>query len=650
MKKLLYTGIAFILFIIAGCQEKIESETPVPEDTIIEVSISTPEEPDTRLNLTPEAGTKNIIIKWKVGDVIKFFYSQGDTKIEGTSVTLTSDNITENGKKAKFTIAVPGQINRNENFTLYSIHSLNSFLNNGSLFVNVAPIGFDRFENINCIPIVATTEVTPSTSIIGLNFQHIGVLQCLTLKNNSYQTISICPTLKNPDSISWYVDYCTEFSDSDYYYDIINGTIKAALKKSAVSTVSCAPGETVQLVQWVKSKNINTPEIKIHATINGNSIVSTNSKPARGKTMEVGKAYHLYAIWEGGNLRFTDATLNSPNIPGSLIHADAGTNIIGVVYSKKNNNVYYNSTQDGNTWLGETFIGSGYEARLEIDANNNPHIVFTTNDRKIAYRKKVGDTWGETQYFTSMNGGQCSKPDIAVDNNSYAHITYTDTKGNTGDYVDYPDIMHAYNSGGTTFNKSLLMKGFRTAVGDGTWYGVYVDRGSHIALNASGQFHILYQYQTDHSSGYKNYYLELYNTTKKYSTQSSQSDIYEAYDLEYDGTNFIALYKNNNYFSGTLKMEGSSLSFVNPQQITTDPVILHSISHKGDVGGRYLFSNLFYKYMNGSSGTEVVRNDINITNGSKVEVVRKRNANNQLFVLYSENNDNPLIKIIVVTN
>ncbi len=54
--------------------------------------------------------------------------------------------------------------------------------------------------------------------------------------------------------------------------------------------------------------------------------------------------------------------------------------------------------------------------------------------------------------------------------------------------------------------------------------------------------------------------------------------------------------------------------------------------------------------MNGNSATEVVRNDINITNGSKVEVVRKRNANNQLFVLYSENDDNPLIKIIVVTN
>jgi len=36
------------------------------------------------------------------------------------------------------------------------------------------------------------------------------------------------------------------------------------------------------------------------------------------------------------------------------------TIFIGVVYSKGgvDQNVYYNSTQDGNTWLGETSLGN----------------------------------------------------------------------------------------------------------------------------------------------------------------------------------------------------------------------------------------------------------------------------------------------------
>ena len=110
---------------------------------------------------------------------------------------------------------------------------------------------------------------------------------------------------------------------------------------------------------------------------------------ARAAVMQTGRAYHLYALWDGTSLYFTDDTFTPPALPltGNLMHADGGDDFIGVVYSKGDGNVYYNSTKNGNTWLGETLLGTGTEARIAIDqiaGSYKPHVVFTS-DNKIAY-------------------------------------------------------------------------------------------------------------------------------------------------------------------------------------------------------------------------------------------------------------------------
>ena len=139
-----------------------------------------------------------------------------------------------------------------------------------------------------------------------------------------------------------------------------------------------------------------------------------------------------------------------PSLKGYLMHADGGYNLIGVVYSKNDGNVYYNSTEDGDlydgiTWSGETLLGTGTEARITIDRNDNSHVVFTTTDGRIAYCKHDGTAWSDPVYIESKFGGSCSKPDIDVDINGYAHITYTDYDSACN------DILYAEN----TTNNSL---------------------------------------------------------------------------------------------------------------------------------------------------------------------------------------------------
>jgi hypothetical protein len=110
-------------------------------------------------------------------------------------------------------------------------------------------------------------------------------------------------------------------------------------------------------------------------------------------------------------------------VTGDVMHAQSGSNFIGVVYSRTGN-VYYNQVNPAGVWGEETLLGTGSEARLAIDSNDHPHVVFTaaTSPTKIAYLKYDGSNWSEVVYIESNNGGACSKPDVAVDGNGFALV------------------------------------------------------------------------------------------------------------------------------------------------------------------------------------------------------------------------------------
>lgn len=50
-------------------------------------------------------------------------------------------------------------------------------------------------------------------------------------------------------------------------------------------------------------------------------------------------------------------------------------------------------------------LSSGSDPRLAIDHNDNPHVVYTTTDGKIAYISRSGSTWSETINIRSNNSG-----------------------------------------------------------------------------------------------------------------------------------------------------------------------------------------------------------------------------------------------------
>lgn len=309
MRNKCFIWLASALFIIAGCtKNEINNENPMPEmgQYKLVITASAPNEsPQTRINLAPEANTKNIIVTWKAGDIIYFFFQQGTTLAEGNSVTLAQQDISSNGKVATFTITVPAGIDTGNPFKIYALHGAPYILDNGKINVNVSPVGFSLLTALNNVPVSGEVTVTPPVGSITIPFNHLGVLQCLNFKNTSTSDFVITPTLANASGTDWYYTYSG--GTTAPHYDLIGKTVEdATVMPSAAGNVTIPSNSTVQLAQWIMPTADNTPEIKLRAQNGGTTYISNNCKPARNSAMQQGSAYHLYAIWDGNELYFTN--------------------------------------------------------------------------------------------------------------------------------------------------------------------------------------------------------------------------------------------------------------------------------------------------------------------------------------------------------
>jgi hypothetical protein len=506
--------------------------------------------------------------------------------------------------------------------------------------VNVSPVGFSLLNSLNNVPVSGVITVNNLLSPITINFGHLGLLQCLNFKNTSTTDFVMTPTLVNNGGISWYHTYSG--GTTAPHYNLYNNQVSNfTVTPSTTAPVTIPAGSTVQLAQWVMPKNVNTPEIKINAQPTaGQPIVSANCKPARSSVMQKGKAYHLYALWDGTNLYFTCNTF-SPPPTGDVMHADGGSDFVGVVYSKGDGNVYYNSTQDGCTWCDEITLGTGSQAHIAIDGNNYPHVVFTTSDHKIAYRKYDGTSWSAPVYIESNNvgsAGECSLPDIDVDASGNPHISYTDTKGGdlkAGYLSDLPNIMYATDKTGS-FVKTIAFDGYSTV-----WEEYHYIKGSRIAVNAAGTYYIIAHkyahmlpYQTQPET--HTYSISIKTPSTMYgASATSSTDQHALYDLEFDGTKVVALYKDTNgNRTATIQVSGTNASFINPTDITTPGAVPYSLSHRCEIVG-INGSNIFYKY----SSTEGSLTDITVKANTQVAAVNKGNTANKFYAVYTDNVD-----------
>jgi hypothetical protein len=675
MRSKYFLWITIALLIIAGCTKNgidIEQPTPDVEGGKIVLTASIPDEsPQTKVNLAPETGTKNIIITWRVGDQAKFFFEQNSTIVEGALVELTTDDITMEGKEADFTVDIPEGINGQNPYTVYMTHGAESKLTvDGKILINVTPLELMPIADLHDVPVAGSVEVAGGASVGDIPLQHLGTLQCVTIKNSSAESVQFSLYL---DLANWEVDnlwfYWIGF-DNDYnpnsvpYYNLKSGQVEYIEEEVTMPDevlITIVPNDTKLLAQWIMPvPDMHTPEIYIFHSMPGSQYAysSYNTKSERSTAMQTGKVYHLYALWDGTDLFFTDNTFTPPELPpapsplvGDLMHAD-GKDVIAVVYSKGDGKVYYNSMQNIDIWLGETLLGTGTEARVIIDNNNHPHVVFTTDDGRIAYRKHNGTAWGDPIYIESKFGGSCSKPDIDVDY-SYedysccAHITYTDTKGeNNNHHTNYPDIMYAENrtSNGGAFERNLIYDGYVDDDGQGSSTTYRYDKGSFITWTVTEKYILTHQYhQNINGQAENNQYRVVIKTASgtEGGKDPTSTDGHDVFDFKNTGYGLYALYKYNdvNYRTNII-ISGDTPEFRDGSYTHdlpySDNAVPHNLSRSGDVAGLVGSDIYYWFWLLGHQGTGYP--DVMVKDNTRVAPVNK-DGDSSSYIIYTNSSD-----------
>ena len=580
---------ASLLLFVAGCEKESllghqpekNPGTPAVGNRTLTLSAEMPSDgPTTRIALT-QVG-KRIDMAWEMGDVLELCFVQGIRKVKSmASVSGTSPD----GKKASFTIGIPVGIEEGT-FDLYGVYGGNGLSNDDPTVALLPGIGgpgslSDLSNREDAMLIFSSLGIQTSAPQVSVTFRHLGALFCIKLKNNNEVAMNDLGSLRlvSDASQTWAYNFSGGGS-----YDLVNDAFQSTGESgsylSFISPVNTlASGETLSIWGWYPPLPTSQwPELnlEIRDGWNGVRVTSDNSKPARSSALSMGKSYYFYAMWDGEALMFTDSTFIPPpelmdlTLTGNLRHADSGSDFLGLVYLKSGS-IYYNEAKKPSEWTGEVLMGVGSDPRVAIDGDDNPHVVYTTTDGKIAYRTRSGGTWSDAVYIESNYSGTCSKSDIAVDGNGYAHVTYTDTKGSFGDQYDRPDIMYAVNSTGV-FVKTLIWRGYYENLGGSDYQGEYYDKGSRIALDGLGQYYILTHHQFYQRMGYtyRSYSVQIKTASASGSTTGYSSDGLDIYDLDFDGSNAIAFYKAGSVNqTAALLVSGASISLTDVQTVTT---------------------------------------------------------------------------------
>jgi|GEM_PF-1278921 Bacterial surface proteins containing Ig-like domains len=385
------------------------------------------------------------------------------------------------------------------------------------------------------------------------------------------------------------------------------------------------------------------------------TLTETTDYTVSGSTLTIKKEYletlddgatSLSVEFNAGSVATLLITINNttPTAPtGDLLDAAGGSTFTGMLYAR-GGSIYYNEVDTSGTWGTEALIGTGTEGSLSMDNSDHPHVAYTTSGN-IGYRSFDGSDWSGEELLSSNNGGSCSKPDIAVDSNGNAHITYTDSLGDTGIYTK-PDIMYATNTSGS-FGKAIVYRGYYDNLYSSCYIGTYYSNGSFIAVDSNDDYYII-THQQDYYKPDMQVPESTYSVVVKKnpvdasihdsigSVGGTSSNILGIFGLSFSNGKLVALYKHSTFKTAELTDNSGTITFDNIGDISGSSV--SSVATDGVdvlVGG--LSSDKLLVNLNGS---ETIYNDITVK-GTKVSAVY---FGIDFYAVYTDNVDG-IIKV-----
>ena len=305
-----YINIALGLVCLTACSEKEYVQEHNSESFTIQVSM--PSAQQTKVAVSQKDGSRDLIPVWKEGDVMKFYTY--DNKGEHGSIrifhigTSAVQNISEDGSTGSFSITYPADASFNEwdKFGLIGICGKESVVEGREIRVDASSF---RANMSDFKAPVWFIEKEVGTSSVVSSCKHFGVYEVLHITNNSNLAISLKFKGYEAEKL-WYREKATFLPITHYYSDQKE---VSSIDNTEAPVQLISPEETATFISWYTPSENKLKDVTLVVEIDGNEVRTSNKKSSE-VTMKTGHAYHLYATWNGKELKFDNGKISSSDV------------------------------------------------------------------------------------------------------------------------------------------------------------------------------------------------------------------------------------------------------------------------------------------------------------------------------------------------
>ena len=279
------------------------------------LQVSTPDEAGgARAMLVANQGTKDFYVHWSAGDKVQIFCQQGQHFLDLGSFPL--EHIAEDKRSAQLNVLYPDVIDLARPYTLYGVYGAaakytpigqsvgGKHTADEGLVFDASPIIGKPVADFRP-PLYFKQEIDPKVSGNALQFAHYGTYEIVKMENASKQAVRVlAPQLASATDELWYAHPVS--NKSNLFLPSKGTTQEASLLAAhqAGAEQTLQSGESRVFVNWYRPTDTPLTKAKLVATIDGVKQTSTERTLPKAMTLQVGRAYHLTAVWDGKKLTY----------------------------------------------------------------------------------------------------------------------------------------------------------------------------------------------------------------------------------------------------------------------------------------------------------------------------------------------------------
>ena len=279
------------------------------------LQVSTPDEAGgARAMLVANQGTKDFYVHWSAGDKVQIFCQQGLHFLDLGSFPL--EHIAEDKRSAQLNISYPDVIDLEKPYMLYGVYGAaakytpigqgvgGKHTADEGLVFDASPVIGKPVADFRP-PLYFKQKIDPKVSGNALQFAHYGTYEIVRMENASKQAVRVlAPQLASATDELWYAHPASNKSN---LFLPSKGTTQEASLLAAHQTgaeQTLQSGESRVFVNWYRPTDTPLSKAKLVATIDGVKQTSTERALPKAMTLQVGRAYHLTAVWDGKKLTY----------------------------------------------------------------------------------------------------------------------------------------------------------------------------------------------------------------------------------------------------------------------------------------------------------------------------------------------------------